>query len=133
MLNYSVAELRKIKIIGYPGIFTLDFDLKDYDFSNYEYILFDEKYSNQLFNFYKTEMQQGEKTYSQNLGFGAIKSSGFFDTCTDKRRQSWRRFEEFCKIIIYEFSFEKDCLVLVPIRYTRNNELLKEEKVLRIN
>lgn len=81
-----------------------------------------------IFKFYKEEMQQGMPITGSNLGWGIIKSTGYFDLY---ERYSWTSFNNFVGTIIYNYKIEEGRLELIPLNMS-NEELPDNEVILDI-
>lgn len=93
------------------------------DITQYKFIRFVSLQAQKaVFNFYKEEMQQGNKITTLNLGYSFIKGTGFFDVYPSN--SSWATFKKhFNSIVLYTFEMSEDAIWLSPIHINQNNEI----------
>jgi hypothetical protein len=105
----------------------------DIDFSQYDYIQFSSKNGQKaVFNFYKIEMQQGEKVNAINSGRKYIQKTGFYDMYP--QNPSWKMFGKICPCILYSFEVKKRTICITPLDFRENGKLYAngEPRILRL-
>lgn len=127
--NNWLQDLFTMTSFGFKGYFdiaTFQLELnKSINFNEYKYINFSSTYTQQIvYNFYKEEMQQGERINSPNLGQKYIRQCGFYDIYP--KRASWEKFKkEVCPIILYSFEIINNTIWLDPINIKENNNIFQ--------
>lgn len=118
--------------------------VRDIDFSKYDYIKFDsEQNQNAIFDFCKSDMQQGEAPHAHNLGRSYFEKMGFFDEYPRIGMQNWKNFKKFLKKVLYSFEIETiqcfdettfDVIALNPINNNISQTFIetKKDKILSL-
>lgn len=111
---------------------------KNIDLSKYDYIVFDsEQNQKAIFDFCKSDMQQGEAPHAYNFGRSYFEKMGFFDFYPRRKSQNWKNFKEFSKLVLYSFEIETiqcfdkttfDVILLNPINLHMNPNTFKTKR-----
>lgn len=119
----------RIRIKGYYDVATFEpAPVKDTGQRGCEYMRFvSNENVKRLFDFYKNEMQQGEKPNGCNTGRSHIAATGFFD----RGYQHWNEFKTFIPHIIYKATvIDKGLIEISPV--TEGLENIEEAKILNV-
>ena len=119
----------RIRIKGYYDVATFELaPVKDTGQRGCQYMRFvSNENVKRLYDFYKYEMQQGEKPSGCNVGRSHIAATGFFD----RGYQHWNEFKAFIPRIIYKATvIDKGLIEISPV--TEGLENIEEAKILNV-
>lgn len=119
----------KVRIKDYYECATFELaPVKDTGQRNCEYIRFRSNENvKKLFNFYKNEMQQGEKPNGCNVGRSHIANTGFFDC----GYQHWNEFKDYIPRIVYKATLiDNTLLEITPVKEGLGD--IEEAKILNV-
>lgn len=119
----------KARIKGYYDVATFEIaPVKDTGKRGREYMRFvSNENVKRLYDFYKNEMQQGEKPNGCNVGRSHIADTGFFD----RGYQHWNEFKAYIPRIIYKVTLiDKNLLEITPV--TEGLDTIEEAKILDV-
>ena len=93
----------------------------------YEYIQFSSPEARKaILDFYKEEMQQGQRIDGANLGRRFIEQTGYFEIT--RTRPSWEGFKrEVNPFVLYSFETEDGVVLLTPHKIQTNDAIGRAE------